>query len=52
MQKSMPFTKLSALLGCSLFFGKVEGILIIPLEKWKFVHELRWKKDVLCLIER
>lgn len=25
----------------SLFFGKVEGILIIPLEKWKFVHKLR-----------
>ena len=27
-----------------LIFGKVEGILIIPLEKWKFVHKLRWKK--------
>ena len=27
-----------------LVFGKVEGILIIPLEKWKFVHKLRWKK--------
>ena len=37
--KSMPFTKLSALL--PLVFGKVEGILIIPLEKWKFVHKLR-----------
>jgi len=24
-----------------LVFGKVEGILIIPLEKWKFVHKLR-----------
>lgn len=35
-----------------LVFGKVEGILIIPLEKWKFVHKLRWKKDVVCLIER
>lgn len=35
-----------------LIFGKVEGILIIPLEKWKFVHKLRWKKDVVCLIER
>ena len=27
-----------------LVLGKVEGILIIPLEKWKFVHKLRWKK--------
>ncbi len=35
-----------------LVFGKVEEILIIPLEKWKFVHKLRWKKDVVCLIER
>lgn len=35
-----------------LVFVKVEGILIIPLEKWKFVHKLRWKKDVVCLIER
>lgn len=35
-----------------LVFGKVEGILIIPLEKWKFVHKLRWKKDVACLVER
>lgn len=24
-----------------LVFGKVEEILIIPLEKWKFVHKLR-----------
>lgn len=38
--------------GTSPGFGKVEGILIIPLEKWKFVHKLRWKKDVVCLIER
>lgn len=37
----MPFKKLSALLGLLLVFGKVEGILIIPLEKWKFVHKLR-----------
>ena len=35
-----------------LIFGKVEGILIIPLEKWKFVHKLRWKKDAVCLVER
>ena len=28
----------------SLVFGKVEEILIIPLEKWKFVLKLRWKK--------
>lgn len=27
--------------GVLLVFGKVEGILIIPLEKWKFVHKLR-----------
>ena len=48
MQKSMPlFAKLAALLGrsrSSLLFGKVEEILIIPLEKWKFVLKLRWKK--------
>lgn len=27
-----------------LVFGKVEGIIIFPLEKWKFIHKLRWKK--------
>lgn len=29
------------LLRLLLVFGKVEGILIISLEKWKFVHKLR-----------
>ena len=36
----------------SLVFGKVEEILITPLEKWKFVLKLRWKKEAVCLTER
>ena len=36
----------------SLVFGKVEEILITPLEKWKFVLKLRWKKGAVCLTER